>query len=72
LDFRGRIGSRKRAARDHTGLYARMAASGDLEYSSIPAPYEPPEAPDIALDSATTPVETCAGVVIERLMSRPA
>ena len=54
-------------ARDPKGLY-RKARAGELRnFTGIDSDYEPPEAPDIVLDSAARDVETLADQVIDYL-----
>ncbi|MHB8693964.1 MAG: sulfate adenylyltransferase subunit CysN [Solirubrobacteraceae bacterium] len=54
-------------ARDVKGLY-RKARAGQLKnFTGIDSPYEPPENPEIRIDTTATDPETAAEQVIERL-----
>ena len=54
-------------ARDVKGLY-RRARQGDLPlFTGIGAPYEPPEAPDLRLDTTACPADQSAGQLEQRL-----
>ena len=54
-------------ARDRKGLY-RKARSGQLvNFTGIDSPYEPPEHPEVAIDTTTSPPETAAETVMARL-----
>ena len=56
--------------RDPKGLY-KKARSGDLKnFTGIDSPYEPPENPDITLDTVALDVEAAADVVIAALEDR--
>jgi len=57
-------------ARDRKGIYRRARAGEVREFTGISAPYEPPEAPDLVLDTATTPVDTCIDRLEALLRSR--
>jgi bifunctional enzyme CysN/CysC len=46
-------------ARDTKGLYKRARAGEITEFTGISAPYEPPEAPELVLDTASIPVDEC-------------
>lgn len=53
--------------RDTKGLYAR-ARRGDLrDFTGIDSPYEAPEAPEVHLDAARTPVESCVEQILPYL-----
>ena len=53
--------------RDPKGLY-RRALSGQLaNFTGVSDPYEPPLAPELALDTAQTPVEDCVRRLLARL-----
>jgi bifunctional enzyme CysN/CysC len=55
-------------ARDPKGLY-RKARAGELtNFTGIDSPYEPPEAPDLRLDTASRP-EDAADAVLARLQA---
>jgi bifunctional enzyme CysN/CysC len=50
--------------RDTKGLY-RKARSGELrEFTGISSEYEPPDAPDLAIDTQNQPVEACAELIV--------
>jgi bifunctional enzyme CysN/CysC len=54
-------------ARDVKGLYAK-ARRGELQnFTGIDSPYEPPEAPELRIDTTAIEPEAAAGAVIERL-----
>jgi bifunctional enzyme CysN/CysC len=46
-------------ARDPKGLYRRARAGEIGEFTGISAPYEPPTAPALVVDTATAPIEAC-------------
>lgn len=51
-------------ARDTKGLYKR-ARSGEIsEFTGISAPYEPPDAPELVLDTVATPVDACVDELV--------
>lgn len=55
--------------RDPKGLYAK-ARSGEIpEFSGVSAPYEPPEAPELRIDTSGRSVEACVAVVLQHLAS---
>jgi adenylylsulfate kinase len=52
--------------RDVKGLYAR-ARRGELRnFTGLDDPYEPPEQPELTLDTQTLTVEQCVAKVLER------
>ncbi|MHB8496345.1 MAG: adenylyl-sulfate kinase, partial [Casimicrobiaceae bacterium] len=54
-------------ARDRKGLY-RKARSGELlNFTGIDSPYEPPEHPDVAIDTTSCPPDAAAERVVARL-----
>ncbi len=54
-------------ARDPKGLYVK-ARSGDLvNFTGIDSPYEPPEAPELRIDTTAMPVDLAADAVIRLL-----
>ena len=56
-------------ARDPKGLYAK-ARRGDLvNFTGIDSPYEPPENPELRIDTTNTSVDEAADRVLESLMS---
>ena len=54
-------------ARDPKGLYARARRGEVRNFTGISSPYEPPEAPDLRLDTATESPERCVERVLESL-----
>ncbi len=57
-------------ARDVKGLY-KKARSGQLKnFTGIDSPYEPPEAPELVVDTATLSAEEAADRVIAALLTR--
>ncbi len=57
-------------ARDPKGLY-RRARSGEIDqFTGISSPYEPPLAPDLALDTASSSIAQCADTLMRFLRNR--
>ncbi|MFZ5774271.1 MAG: adenylyl-sulfate kinase [Thermodesulfobacteriota bacterium] len=56
--------------RDPKGLYNKARAGIIPEFIGIDSPYEPPERPDIVLDSAGSSPDACAARVIAHIASR--
>jgi bifunctional enzyme CysN/CysC len=55
--------------RDTDGLYAK-AESGEIEhFSGVTAPYEPPTAPDLTIETTTTDVATAVTTIVTKLNS---
>ena len=54
-------------ARDPKGLYARARRGEVKNFTGISSPYEPPEAPDLHLDTAKESPERCVEQVLESL-----
>ena len=52
------------AARDPKGLYARAMRGEIPEFTGVSSPYEPPEHPDLTLDTETMSVEECAAAAL--------
>ena len=48
------------AARDPKGLYARAMRGEIADFTGVSAPYEPPEAPDLTLDTEAMTADECA------------
>ena len=46
-------------ARDPKGLYRKARAGEIREFTGISAPYEPPEAPSLVIDTGAMPLEAC-------------
>jgi len=56
--------------RDEKGLYAK-ARSGELKnFTGIDSPYEPPEAPEIHIDTTKLSAEAAADLILEELLKR--
>jgi bifunctional enzyme CysN/CysC len=53
--------------RDPKGLYARARRGELANFTGIDSPYEPPENPEIRLDTTALSPEVAAGVVVARL-----
>jgi bifunctional enzyme CysN/CysC len=53
--------------RDPKGLYKR-ARKGEIgEFTGISAPYEPPDAPDLVVDTATLTVDECVARILDHI-----
>ncbi len=53
--------------RDTKGLY-KKARSGELRnFTGIDSPYEPPEAPEIRIDTTATPVEDAVEQILQHM-----
>jgi adenylylsulfate kinase len=50
-------------ARDVKGLYARARAGEIPEFSGVSAPYEPPESPELRVDTAQQDLAACVAAV---------
>ena len=61
---------RDRIARDPKGLYKRALAGEIKNFTGVDQAYEPPEAPEIVLNSAEAAAETLADRMIEELERR--
>ncbi|MEQ7873607.1 adenylyl-sulfate kinase [Sphingomonas sp. ASV193] len=59
-------------ARDVKGLYAKARAGELPNFTGIDSPYEPPEAPDLRIDTGAMSPEEAAEAVIRLLESRSA
>ena len=55
----------------HTRLYARARAGEITGFTGIDAPYEPPEHPELRVDTAVTDVQRAVSQIIEILRTRP-
>jgi len=54
--------------RDPKGLY-RKARRGEIpNFTGVDSPYEPPESPEVVLDTATHSPEACADALIEHIV----
>lgn len=56
--------------RDTKGLYRRARAGEIGNFTGISSPYEPPEHPQLILDTGTEPLEICAESVVAMLRGR--
>ncbi len=56
--------------RDPKGLYRRARAGEIPEFTGISAPYEPPLAPELAIDTSALDVHACAGRIIDYILER--
>jgi bifunctional enzyme CysN/CysC len=54
-------------SRDTKGLYAKARAGRLQDFTGIDSPYEPPESPEVHLDTLTHSPQSAAGVVIAAL-----
>jgi adenylylsulfate kinase-like enzyme len=52
-------------SRDRKGLYRRAREGRIQNFTGISSPYEPPERPELNLDTSKEPVEGC----VERVLS---
>lgn len=57
-------------SRDTKGLYQRARAGEVKDFTGISSPYEPPERPDLILDTGSEPLELCTGRVVALLQQR--
>jgi len=57
-------------ARDVKGLYAKARAGELPNFTGIDSPYEPPEDPDLRIDTTAMSAEQAADAVVE-LLVRP-
>jgi adenylylsulfate kinase len=58
--------------RDVKGLYARARRGEIRNFTGIDDPYEPPEHPELTLDTRALSVEQCVAKVLERIGERVA
>ena len=56
--------------RDTKGLYAKARAGELKNFTGIDSPYEPPEKPEIRIDTTKMSAEEAADLVVEELLSR--
>lgn len=56
--------------RDVKGLYAKARQGAIPNFTGISAPYEPPESPELTLDTAGTTPEACVSQVLALLQQR--
>lgn len=57
-------------ARDPKGLYAKAQAGALKNFTGVDSPYEPPEAPDLVIDTTTQSADMAAARVIALLEAR--
>jgi bifunctional enzyme CysN/CysC len=57
--------------RDVKGLYAKARAGELKNFTGIDSPYEPPEAPEIRIDTTALDAEAAAERIVEELLRRP-
>ncbi|RMG84135.1 MAG: adenylyl-sulfate kinase [Candidatus Dadabacteria bacterium] len=57
-------------ARDPKGLYKKARAGEIREFTGIDSPYEPPEAPELVVDTAAWPLEECVARIVGYVESR--
>ena len=57
--------------RDPKGLYTRARAGLIPEFAGISAPYEPPETPDLVIETTTAPVEQSAARLLDYIKRPP-
>jgi bifunctional enzyme CysN/CysC len=56
--------------RDVKGLYAKARAGELANFTGIDSPYEPPEAPEIHIDTLALTPEQAADKIVEELLAR--
>ena len=56
--------------RDSKGLYAKARAGEIANFTGIDSPYEPPEKPEVHVDTLKLTAEQAADAVIETLLRR--
>ena len=56
--------------RDPKGLYKKANAGDLLNFTGISSPYEPPEVPEIIIDTAHETVECCTQQIIDYLVCK--
>ena len=59
------------ARRDPKGLYARARAGEIKGFTGVDAPYEPPEHPELRVDTSTTSAREAVSQIINILRARP-
>lgn len=57
-------------ARDPKGLYRRARAGEIRDFTGLDAPYEPPDAPELIVDTSEADLDVCADRVIAHLEAR--
>jgi bifunctional enzyme CysN/CysC len=56
--------------RDAKGLYAKARAGELKNFTGIDSPYEPPEAPEIRIDTTQLSADEAADRIVEELLKR--
>jgi bifunctional enzyme CysN/CysC len=56
--------------RDTKGLYAKARAGELKNFTGIDSPYEPPEAPEIRIDTTAMSAEAAAELIVKALLDR--
>jgi adenylyl-sulfate kinase len=56
--------------RDPKGLYRKARAGEIPEFTGVSAPYEPPEAPSLTLDTAGRSVDECTAQLLAEVLTR--
>jgi bifunctional enzyme CysN/CysC len=56
--------------RDPKGLYVKARTGQIAEFTGVSAPYEPPAAPALALDTAARSVDDCVAAILDALSER--
>jgi len=57
-------------SRDTKGLYRRARAGEVKDFTGISSPYEPPERPDLILETGSDSLDLCANQVVALLLQR--
>lgn len=57
-------------ARDPKGLYARARRGEVAQMTGVSAPYEPPEAPELSVDTSAADLDACAAQLLAGLEAR--
>ncbi|MDF3838063.1 adenylyl-sulfate kinase [Cupriavidus basilensis] len=57
-------------ARDPKGLYARVERGEIAQFTGISAPYEPPQAPDLTIDTTTASEASCIDTLARLILGR--
>ena len=55
-------------ARDRKGLYARARRGEIAHFTGVDSPYEPPQAPDLRIDTAAVTAAEAADAIVQRLV----
>jgi bifunctional enzyme CysN/CysC len=56
--------------RDVKGLYAKARAGELKNFTGIDSPYEPPEDPEIHIDTTQMSADEAADLIVEKLLGR--